>query len=231
MNEVVSEVINDSSSKLLSGTDEHYTPAEIIEAARSTMGEIELDPASCEMANLRLVKAARYFSEPQNGFTKTWRSPAVFLNPPGGRCDSQGRQCVLIRGEGWHVTETGEKAKGIRSSATAWWHKLCDEYHAGNVKQAVFIGFTVELMQKTQEPRKDKSPDLLPMAWADAICFPKKRIRFMVADGLNVAEESSPTHANVIAYLGPNASAFVRYFATIGASGKLVTTKKGRNLT
>ena len=43
-----------------SGEFEYYTPEFIIEAARRTMGGIDLDPASSFVANER-VRATRYF--------------------------------------------------------------------------------------------------------------------------------------------------------------------------
>ena len=62
------------------GENEWYTPAEYIEAARDVMGGIDLDPASCEIAQ-RTVKATKYFTEDDDGLTKNWRGK-VWLNPP-----------------------------------------------------------------------------------------------------------------------------------------------------
>lgn len=66
-----------------SGKVEYYTPVPIIEAARRTMGGIDLDPASCEFAN-RTVQAARYYSARENGLAQDWFGH-VWLNHPFGR--------------------------------------------------------------------------------------------------------------------------------------------------
>ena len=60
--------------------DDFYTGERIIEAARQTMGGINLDPASHAVAN-RIVKAARFYTANENGLTREWQG-RVWLNPP-----------------------------------------------------------------------------------------------------------------------------------------------------
>jgi len=63
--------------------DECYTPSRYIRLARQVMGGIDLDPASCEAAN-DVVKAARYYSQAQDGLQQPWPG-RIFLNPPYSR--------------------------------------------------------------------------------------------------------------------------------------------------
>ena len=63
-----------------SGDNEWFTPAEYIEAARSVMGSIDLDPASNDFAN-QTVKATVYYTESNDGLTKTWTGN-IWMNPP-----------------------------------------------------------------------------------------------------------------------------------------------------
>ncbi len=63
-----------------SGENEWYTPSFIIEAARESMGNIDLDPASNKLAN-ETVKAENYYTIYDNGLTKKWYGN-VWLNPP-----------------------------------------------------------------------------------------------------------------------------------------------------
>ena len=62
------------------GDPENYTPSEYIEAARSVMGGIDLDPASNMLAQ-ETVKAAEWYDESENGLLQDWQG-RVFLNPP-----------------------------------------------------------------------------------------------------------------------------------------------------
>lgn len=62
---------------------EWYTPKEIIEAARKTMGGIKLDPFSCEKAN-QTVRANFYMTEEQDGWSSDWFG-TVFCNHPFSR--------------------------------------------------------------------------------------------------------------------------------------------------
>ena len=63
-----------------SGENEWYTPSDIVEDARTCMGGIDLDPASCAEAN-KVVKAKAFFSKADDGLAKDWAG-MVWLNPP-----------------------------------------------------------------------------------------------------------------------------------------------------
>lgn len=63
-----------------SGDNEWYTPSRIVEAARIVLGNIDLDPASCDKAN-DVIKANTYYTEENDGLTKDWKGK-VWLNPP-----------------------------------------------------------------------------------------------------------------------------------------------------
>lgn len=66
-----------------SGDVEIYTPENIIEAARRTLGTIDLDPASSAAANER-VRATRFFTKEDDGLSQPW-SGRVWLNHPFSR--------------------------------------------------------------------------------------------------------------------------------------------------
>lgn len=66
-----------------SGNTEWYTPIDIIEAARQTMGFITLDPFSSAKANEN-VKASIYFTKDEDGFIKSWKG-SVWCNHPFSR--------------------------------------------------------------------------------------------------------------------------------------------------
>ena len=95
-----------------SASNEWYTPAEYVDAARALMGGIDLDPASCELAN-ETVKAERFFTKEDDGFEKPW-SGRVWMNPPFG-------------------LEGGESNQG------RWSSRLIERFEAGEVSEAVFL--------------------------------------------------------------------------------------------
>lgn len=66
-----------------SGDVEYYTPDFIIRAARVTMGDIHLDPASSAIANKR-VCACQFIDEANDGLRAGWLGN-VWMNHPFGR--------------------------------------------------------------------------------------------------------------------------------------------------
>ena len=67
-------------AELQTGEMEWYTPALYIEKARRTLGNIDLDPASCEAAQ-KTIGACRFYSEADDGLNQRWQGK-VWLNPP-----------------------------------------------------------------------------------------------------------------------------------------------------
>lgn len=178
-------------NRLTTRSVEHYTPREVVEAARELMGGIDLDPASCEAAN-RVVRATRIHTEEDNGLDYTWWGK-VFLNPPGGGLNTKSANW------GW------AKDKKTRSNAVLWWRTLCEQFAEGNVTEAIFLGFSLEIMQTSQ------GEGFAPVQ-AFPHVVPVNRIRFLTPDGVG----EQPTHSNVIVYLGTNVGGFRDIFGKFG---------------
>jgi hypothetical protein len=174
----------------LSLSVEHFTPRYIVDIAREALGGvIDLDPASSEHGNAT-VKARRFFSIENDGFIQPW-SGAVFLNPPGGKSDGSSNQ-------------------------KRWWQKLVEEHVSGRVKEAVFLSFSIELLQTSQVgPRVNalETPPRLLTPHDYTVCFPSRRIAYLKEDG---TIGGSPPHSSALIYLGPNYREFVRFTATLG---------------
>lgn len=95
-----------------SKSDEYYTPAEYIAAVVDVLGGIDLDPASCELAQAT-IKAKRYYTKADDGLAQPWEG-RVYLNPPYG-------------------TTGGESNQGI------WAQRLAEAYTSGAVTGAVLL--------------------------------------------------------------------------------------------
>src|SRR5215212_4555399 len=67
------------------GENEWYTPEDVLDDVRLVLGTIELDPASCEIAQ-EVVGAENYFTQEDDALTKDWFGK-VFLNPPYSQPD------------------------------------------------------------------------------------------------------------------------------------------------
>ena len=60
--------------------NEWFTPPEYVELARCVLGEIDLDPASHQVAQ-KTIQAESFFTPSQDGLAQDW-SGRVWLNPP-----------------------------------------------------------------------------------------------------------------------------------------------------
>lgn len=99
-----------------SGSNEWYTPPEFIKAARRVLGTIELDPASCVLAN-QMIQAERIFTLEDNGLAHPWIARTVWLNPPYGRLGT-------------------DRQKG---QTELWIHHLIDQYTQDHVQEAILL--------------------------------------------------------------------------------------------
>jgi hypothetical protein len=166
-----------------------HTPAAYVEAAREVMGGIDLDPASSEEAN-RIVRATKFYSAEDDGLRRKWAG-RVFVNPPGGLVNE-------------------------------FWLKLIHERAFGGVLQAIWIGYSLEQLQTLQNVNL-VTPLQYPM------CIPRQRIAFveseakqaqriarLTAQGKKASVRSAPSHANYIAYLGPQIDRFATVFGRFG---------------
>jgi hypothetical protein len=89
--------------------------------------------------------------------------------------------------------------------------KLCDEYRTGNVESAILL-----------------THNYTDTAWfheaagtADAICFTRGRVRFLDAEGKEVA----PTQGQAFFYFGPDVPPFAEPFAQLGFVVVLLTAQ------
>lgn len=93
---------------------DYYTPEGYIEAARTVLGGIDLDPASDEFPQT-WIRARRYYTPKDDGLTKPW-SGRVWMNPPYS------------------------KGPKNRSNQDIWTERLIDSYqYGGDVTAAIFL--------------------------------------------------------------------------------------------
>ncbi|MCG6216245.1 hypothetical protein [Vibrio furnissii] len=195
-------LINQSSEEV-----EYYTPVDIIDAARECMGSIDLDPASCAIAN-QTVRAVRYFTKEDDGMVQPWMAKTLFMNHPFHRgekaCPTDRKKCKKMK-----CRPSRSKKKKTRGhhidhdipSNLDWINKFLSEYQAGHFEQGICITFanTSELWFRK----------LLPFAQ----CMPNKRIQYRNPDG---TISDNVTKGSAITYLGPNVDQFAAAFRHIG---------------
>lgn len=112
--------MSDTTSYLVSNvyssdSEEWYSPVAFVKAVRQMLGGIDLDPASCTLAN-KVVQATTYFTKEDDGLKQEWHGK-IFLNPPYGRVGT-------------------DRQKGLTE---VWIEKLIAEHRAGHVSEAILL--------------------------------------------------------------------------------------------
>lgn len=106
----------------MSGT-EWITPRPFIHLAKSVMGDIDLDPASSDVAQ-RNVAAQRYFTPERDGLKQQWLG-RIWLSPPNGR-----GTMAAFTGKAIDEYAAGRLTEAIivvpNSLDTAWCHRLME---------------------------------------------------------------------------------------------------------
>lgn len=156
------------------GNNEWYTPQDYIVAAREVMGNIDLDPASSEIAN-RTVGADIYYTAETNGLDKPWKGN-VWMNPPYA-------------------------AELIKQFADKFVEEL------DNIQECmILVNNATESMWF-----------LKFITHANAVCFPRGRVRFLDPEG----NPGAPLQGQAVIYRGKHTEKFIKLFSEKGWCARL----------
>lgn len=176
-----------------SNSNEYGTTPAIAAVATEILGSIQVDPASTPLFN-SVIGADKIYTKEDNGLAQPWFGN-VFLNPPGGLCDQHGRTIVRNRG---NYYEDGTKAPKALSAASHWCSSLIKRLCDGEVEAAFFVGFNIEVLQRTQ----NYTPNYTPTDYV--VCVPNRRIKFTREVGGVLKPAGSPTHASALVFMSRN---------------------------
>lgn len=141
------------------GNNEWYTPPEYIEPARTAMGGIDLDPASCELAN-QTVQAATYYTAADDGLTQSW-SGRVWMNPPYSQ-PAVTHFCSKLVDE----LRSGNVSQAItltnNATETQWFRTL-----AGVASAACFTHKRIHFINVDGEPQKNTTQAQVALYFGD----------------------------------------------------------------
>jgi hypothetical protein len=173
-----------------SGEVEYYTDPEIISAARSFLGVIELDPASSAKAN-ETIKAVRFFGIGDDSLNRKWNG-RIWMNHPFGRKEPS-------------CAEACDKAHVHHDypfhGNAAWIDKLVTEYDLGNITEALCITYACT-SEKWFQP-----------LFAFPQCFLAPRTNYYLPDG---TLKKGVTKGSVITYIGDHPIRFKVCFHEFG---------------
>lgn len=102
-------------------TGEYYTPEEWIDRARRVMGEIDVDPFSCDIAQ-QTVRAGVYHTLADSALDHQWRGRIWYQPPYGAPLVTNAALKLLLEIDEGRATEV----IGLTNTCTAsgWWQQL-----------------------------------------------------------------------------------------------------------
>ncbi len=205
-----------------SGNVEIYTPPDIVAGWQEVLGEIDLDPASSEVAN-RSIRAKQIYTEPAfevigemtvqpnegyshtlpirryvdwGGLSKPWCGK-VSLNPPFGSPENACKPGCAKKGcvkRGYHVSTD-------QPGMNHWVNHFISEHVAGRLTEGIFLCFAAT------------SENWFQPLTHYPVCFPRKRTNYVLPDGTIYR---GVTKGSCLHYVGPNVDRFARVFREMG---------------
>lgn len=174
---------------------EFYSPAELVEAARKTMGSIDLDPASSAVAN-NTVKAKQYCTEQDDGLSKTWYGNVWMNHPWGAKENACKKNCKKKRCKkrGYHLLKDFP-------GNFAWVNRLVNSYRNYTIDQACCITYA------------STSENWFKLLKQYPMCLLDGRTSFYNAEG-ELLEQN--TKGCAVTYLGPSIDLFADNFSPFG---------------
>ena len=165
------------------------TPVWIIELVVLLMGWIDLDPASSAQANEH-IGADSIYTEQDDGLKQLW-----WFGKTPTKCfvNAPGRQVLVF------------------------WRKLIEEYLAGRVEQAFWVGFNADQLRYLCVEPND------PFSYY--VCIPRKRIRFVPT---SKKQKNRPSHANYLVWIVKDTDAnWEKFKAVMGKHGRCYRRAQG----
>jgi DNA N-6-adenine-methyltransferase (Dam). len=185
------------------------TPPEIIEAAKKTLGEIELDP--CPSSDPLNWFATENWSlgGPVDSLRSDWtikgQPVKVFVNPPFGTSYISGTNCVSAA----EYKELKDKEPWQKQTIWEWAKKCVEEYEKG-----------CEIIWLSKAALEKALPVILKAS--SAACFPEGRISYI--DPVTLTPKEQPTFGSIILRLGEygDQEKFMQAFAPLGICKRLL---------
>lgn len=183
---------------------EWYSPSPFVEAARTVMGAIDLDPASHEEANLTVL-ATTFYDLTANGLVQPWFG-RVFHNPPGGLVDAFWKKFLAERERVEQMVFVGYSLEQLQTFQTDNAVTPLDFALCFPKKRIAFV-----------ENEAKRAERIVKLIAKGAAPNASDRARKIAADcRRGKPPKDAPSHANYVMYAGPNTAQFAEAFGRFG---------------